>query len=239
MVLVPAGDFVMGADRVDTEGLGAQLGLVRPLYEDEHQQQRMRLPAYFIDIYETTNRRYAEFVRQTGHAPPPNWSGGRYPPGRDEHPVVFVSWYDAVAYCGWIKKRLPTEAEWEQAARGTEGLEYPWGAEFDPARANTGSSDTNDSSPVGQFSGGRSPFGVEDMIGNAAEWVDAWFLPYPGNPQLRGPLYGQRFKVIRGGSWGGSGGHYAMAIFYRAAHRLFGEPTERLPDTGFRCAQSA
>jgi len=237
MVDVPAGPFIMGSDKVDTEGIGGQMGLIRPLYQDEHPMRELSLPEFFIDRYEVTQGQYQIFLEKTGFDPPPVWRGGRAPAGRENHPVTFVSWYDAREYCRWAGKRLPTEAEWEKAARGSNGLEYPWGNQFEAGRANTGDSDFSDTVAVGRFESGKSPYGVYDLAGNAGEWVADWYKPYPGN-SVPSPLYGERVKVIRGGSWGGGGGHYAMSIFYRAAHRLFGDPLDRFPDTGFRCAKS-
>ena len=238
MVIVPSGPFIMGSDKVDVEGLGAQLGLVRPLYQDEHPQRKISLPAFTIDRYEVTQSRYKIFTLQTGYRTPPDWKNGTFPAGRENHPVVFVSWYDGLQYCRWAGKRLPTEAEWEKSARGPDGLEYPWGNTFEPGRANTGDSDLNDTMPVGRFESGKSPYGVYDLVGNIGEWIEDGYQPYPGNPQTS-PLFGERFKVIRGGSWGGGGGHYALSLFYRAAHRLFADPLDRFPDTGFRCVKSS
>lgn len=238
MVAIPAGSFIMGSDKIDTEGIGAQLGMIRPLYQDEHPQRKISLPTFYMDRFEVTQARYKLFSDQTGSRTPPVWKNGAVPPGRGNHPVIFVSWYDALQYCRWAGKRLPTELEWEKAARGPNGLEYPWGNSYETGRANTGDSDINDTLPVGHFESGKSAHGVYDLIGNAGEWVEDWYQPYPGNAQPS-PLYGERLKVIRGGSWGGGGGHYAMSLFYRAAHRLFADPLDRFPDTGFRCAKSA
>jgi len=238
MVAIPAGSFIMGSDKVDTEGIGVQLGMIRPLYQDEHPQRKLFLATFFIDRFEVTQAQYKVFTDQTGYRLPPVWKNGTFAPGRENHPVAFVSWYDAQQYCKWAGKRLPTEAEWEKSARGPDGLEYPWGNTYEPDRANTGDSETNDTQPVGRFESGKSPYGVYDLIGNIGEWVEDWYRPYPGNSQTS-PLFGDRLKVIRGGSWGGGGGHYTMGLFYRAAHRLFADPLDRYPDTGFRCAMPA
>ncbi|MBI3610850.1 MAG: formylglycine-generating enzyme family protein [Nitrospirae bacterium] len=237
MAVIPAGTFIMGSDKVDTGGVGVQLGMIRPLYQDEHPQKEISLSTFYMDRFEVTQAQYKVFTDQTGYRFPPVWKNGAIPPRRENHPVTFVSWYDALQYCRWAGKRLPTETEWEKAARGPNGLEYPWGNTYEAGRANTGDSEINDTLPVGRFESGKSPYGIYDLIGNVGEWVEDWYKPYPGNSQT-GPLFGERLKVIRGGSWGGGGGHYAMSLFYRAAHRLFADPLDRFPDTGFRCAKS-
>lgn len=236
MVLVPEGPFVMGSNKEDDEGVGEQMGMIRPLYENEHPQRTLFLPDFYIDRYEVTNASYKQFTDETGHRASPLWNNNVIPPEKEEHPASFISWYDAVAYCKWTGKRLPTEEEWEKAARGPEGLEFPWGNTFEEGRGNTGGGDVDDTVPVGQYESGQSFYGVHDLVGNLAEWVADWYGPYSGN--MKGsPLYGQKLKVLRGGSWGGGGGHYTVSLFYRAPHRLFADPLDRFPDTGFRCAK--
>ena len=235
MVLIPAGEFIMGTDKVDTEGKAAEFGTVKPWYLDEHPKHKVRLETYFIDQHEVTNSQYKEFVEATGSRPPEDWEGGRIPQGRETYPVTFVNWYDADRFCRWKGKRLPTEAEWEKAARGTDGRDYPWGNEFDPTKANTGDTGIGDLAPVGQFEAGKSPYGAYDMSGNVWEWTADWYKPYPGSDYMS-EAYGEKYKILRGSSWGGTG-HYTLPYFYRTSYRFYINPEGAFPDAGFRCAQ--
>lgn len=229
MVRIPAGPFLMG----NPTGLGRQ---------DEQPRRTMYLDSFFIDKYEVTNARYLAFVRQTGHRSPPDPYGDgelTSAKGIEQLPVVQINWYDAVEYCHWAGKRLPGEAEWEKAARGTDGRLFPWGndtatathANFD--RAWQGKQTLH---PVGARPAGRSPYGVEDMSGNAREWVQDWYKPdyYETAPERnpRGPEQGV-LRVIRGGSW-----HSPIADI-RATARGKGGFALRTHGTGFRCAADA
>jgi formylglycine-generating enzyme required for sulfatase activity len=158
-VVVPAGPFLMGSS------------------DNEKPQHTVELATYRIARYPVTNAEYQAFVQDSGHGPPQHWYGEDYPEGEGNHPVVNVYWLDALAYCEWLSEktgkpyRLPTEAEWEKAARGTDGRIYPWGNEWDETKLNSRDSGPGDTTPVGQYSpGGDSPYGAADMAGNVLCW---------------------------------------------------------------------
>ncbi len=236
MVLISAGEFTMGTDKVDKDALQQRFGITKMPYENEHPAHKVYLDDYYIDKYEVTNKEYKEFVDATGHPVPPSyWKNGTYLPNTERMPVVMVSWYDADAYCKWRGKRLPTEAEWEKAARGTEERDFPWGNEFDSKKANSFGI-YGGISTVDYFKEDVSPYGVYDMAGNVSEWTADWYKAYDGNRFIDRD-YGEKFKVLRGGSWGGVG-HYSFPLFYRTSYRLRMGPATKLNDAGFRCVKS-
>ena len=228
MVTIPAGEFLMG----HPEGVGRA---------DEWPQRSVYLDAFWIDQVEVTNERYLAFVAATGHRNPPNPYGAGpllSAKGIEQLPVVQTTWYDAKAYCSWAKKRLPTEAEWEKAARGTDGRLFPWGNE--PATAKQANFDREWEEektlhPVGSLAGGDSPYGVKDMACNAREWVSDWYAAdyykqAPGrNPQ--GPDKKGVVRSIRGGSW-----HSPVADITTSARGRGGFALQT-HGTGFRCAR--
>ena len=181
MVRIPAGKFLMGS----TEEQAAQAikdGADKDWVQNETPQHTVDLSEYSIGKYPITNREYQAFVREAKYNPPRGWDGDQFPAERGSHPVVNVSWNDANEYCKWLSEktkknyRLPTEAEWEKAARGEDGRVYPWGNDFDPKKANTGESKIGGTSDVGKFSPrGDSQYGCADMIGNVWEWCNDWF----------------------------------------------------------------
>jgi formylglycine-generating enzyme required for sulfatase activity len=214
MVLVAAGKYTVGRDEGDK--------LERPAHVVD-------LKPFFIDRTEVTNAQYKKFVDATGHAPPSGWIDGSYPPEQAEWPVTGVTWQDAVDYAQWAGKRLPTEAEWEAAARGVDGRLYPWGTDWKPGLANIGSRGIT---PVGQFQGGASPVGTLDMIGNVWEWTSDEFQPYPGSvaPMPKSIDPALTYRVIRGGAYDGNKSH-------NACYRGFIDAAKGYEKTGFRCVK--
>lgn len=228
MVTIPAGEFLMG----NPEGKGRA---------DEWPQRSVYLDAFAIDQVEVTNERYLAFVATTGHRNPPNPYGTgplQSAKGIEQLPVVQTTWYDAKAYCSWAKKRLPTEAEWEKAARGTDGRLFPWGNEpATPKHANFDREweDEKTLYPVGSFPEGDSPYGVKDMAGNAREWVSDWYDAdyYKHAPERnpQGPDKKGVVRSIRGGSW-----HSPLADITSSARGRGGFALQT-HGTGFRCAR--
>jgi len=177
MVLIPDGEFLMGSDpSVDKDAR-----------DDEQPQHTLYLPDYYLAKTPVTNAQYAAFVQVT-YRQPGGWKGGKPPSGKEDHPVVNVSWHDAVAYCNWLAEvtgkpyRLPSEAEWEKGARGTDGRIYPWGNRWDAKRCNTGESGKEGTTPVGAYPEGASPYGLLDMAGNVWEWTRSVYKSYPYDP---------------------------------------------------------
>ncbi|NOU01186.1 MAG: SUMF1/EgtB/PvdO family nonheme iron enzyme [Gallionella sp.] len=156
---------------------------------------------------------------------------------RDRMPVTSVNWSDANDYCNWAKKRLPSEAEWEKAARGTEGFEYPWGNAWDAKKVNTMSEDPDAPySEVGSFPSDVSPYGAFDMAANVSEWVADWYKAYPNAPASDIKFFGEKQRVVRGGVT--SSGHYdSLSVVFRAAKRTHLLPNSALIDLGFRCVK--
>ncbi len=231
MILVPAGEFTMGLTEAQLEKV-EQLGGSAARNGNALPAHKVNLPAYYIDTYEVTNDDYKKFVDATGHTPPEHWEGGKIPPKKGKHPVVFVTMGDAAAYAKWAGKRLPTEAEWEKAARGTDGRLFPWGNKYKRKRANTDEARKNGTTPVGSFKKGISPYGLFDMAGNVWEWTTDNYLPYPGSPH-KDEFYGKERFVVRGGSW-----FDVKSEAISAARSKFTPPSAD-ETLGFRCAKDA
>ena len=227
MVTVPGGPFLMGSENPKGRA-------------DEWPQRSVHVDTFAIDQVEVTNERYMAFVAATGHRSPPNPYGTGVlvsAKGIEQLPVVQVTWYDAKAYCAWAKKRLPTEAEWEKAARGTDGRMFPWGNEHpSPIRANFDREWVDDKTlyAVGSLSGGDSPYGIKDMSGNAREWVQDWYAPdYYANAPDKNPQGPDKgiVRVIRGGSW------HSPQSDITATARGRGGFALQTHGTGFRCVR--
>ncbi|HSN03509.1 MAG TPA: SUMF1/EgtB/PvdO family nonheme iron enzyme [Nitrospira sp.] len=243
MVLVPAGEFIMGSDKKTD----------RVAYRSELPQRRVYLDAFEINKYEVTNLQYLKFILATGRNPQIDWryDGGNFQDTMTHHPIMHVSWYDADAYCKWAGQRLPTEAEWEKAARGEDGRINPWGKESAGlTRANFGR--TGISGPVrdrperlllypplisvDKYDNAVSPYGTYQMMGNVSEWVADWYDQdyYKTAPDRnpKGPEKGTQ-KAFRGGGWMDS------TTTMRAAMRNGTDPNTKINWMGFRCARDA
>lgn len=203
MVLVPAGEFTMG---VDDES------------PDERPARTIMVEAFYIDKYEVTN---AEFHKV--------FPTHRFKKGEEQFPVAGVTWEQATAYARAVNKRLPTEIEWEKAARGEDGRTWPWGNEFDPAYCNFATGNAARPHEVGSYPEGISPYGCFDMAGNVREWTQSWYEAYPGNTDVTAE-YGQVYRVLRGGSY------LSGSFDVRTVRRSFERMDVAEPDFGFRCA---
>ena len=203
------------------------------------QHHRVFLRDFYIGKYPITNAQYKRYTEATGQESPAHWSGRVIPGRKDSHPVVHVSWDDAQGYGRWLAReigelfRLPTEAEWEKAAQGSQRRTYPWGDEFDQSVCNSVASGVGDTSPVGSYSpGGDSPYGVADMAGNVWEWTNSLFMPYPyDSTDGRESADAEGERVLRGGCF--SSQREEVACAYRHVHN---EPTARGKEMGFRVA---
>jgi formylglycine-generating enzyme required for sulfatase activity len=259
MVYIGQGPSIMGLDKEDPK----ELANARTTYHkrnrtqastlnDESPAHMVFLDSYLIDQYEVSNKDYGDFIKANGHGSPAYWDDPRL--NSPNQPVVGVSWYDARAYCEYRGKRLPTEAEWEKAARGPNGNLYPWGDDFDPAKANYGKNHDG-TKPVDSYPDGVSYYGLHNMAGNVFEWVLDWYDPRyysrlepmvnptgPDKPVWIGGTgtyvdlltLGEK-RVIRGGSW------VAPEGSVRSTHRFWNHPLNNSYGVGlgFRCAKTA
>jgi formylglycine-generating enzyme required for sulfatase activity len=214
VISVEGGTFIMGRNAGD---------------EYERPEHNVTVRSFYIDTYEVTRQDYEKFIAATNHRQPPDWANGHYPPGTARWPVTGVDWHDADAYARWAGKRLPTEEEWEYAARGTKGFRFPWGNEWRPGSANADGA-SQGLADVDKFKG-TSPFGAIGMVGNAWEWTASRLTAYPGG-RLPAKDHGD-LRVIRGGSW--QSDQTSATTTYR-----WGWPASDGNDyksTGFRCAK--
>jgi toxoflavin biosynthesis protein ToxD len=245
MITIPAGEFVMGTSEAQVRRLltkedWAQEWHDKQLFKVEQPQHRVYVATFAICIVPVANIDYHRFVWETGHRTPRYWVGFQYPEGQQDQPVVEVSMEDAKAYCAWLNKntgktyRLPTEAEWEKAARGPDTRIYPWGQDFDPWRCNTLESGKRSTTAVGSYSpSGDSPYGVRDMAGNVWEWTTSLEMPYPYKADDgREDPASTNVRVIRGGAW------YYSRKLARCSAREGVKPTYISASVGFRLAIS-
>lgn len=234
MALIPAGEFIMGSSPEKDGRRGYDFGV------DEEPRHTVYLKAFYIDRYEVSVAEYKEYLTATGR----EWIGEttveeEYPPEiylnqpeMDKHPATYISWHDANEYCKWKGKRLPTEAEWEKAARGTDGRRWVWGNEFDPSKAHVEENKTPGwTVPTGSYPEDKSSYGVYDMTGNVSEWTSSYYLPYPGNPFDDG-RYTKNAYVLKGASFLLPG-----RLYGRPAARSLAYPEYNHRMYGIRCAR--
>jgi formylglycine-generating enzyme required for sulfatase activity len=258
MVLIHGATFQMGTEPSEVAHLQQAFGIKRAdLFSAEVPRHTVTIGSFYLDRYEATNAQFKKFLDKNpqwrqDRIPAryhngnylKQWNDNNYPKGKADHPVTNVSWYAAVAYCQWEGKRLPTEAEWEYAARGgLSGATFPWGDEpVDKTRANYSGTNIGGPAPVGSYP--ANGYGLFDMAGNVWEYVADEWGPYSSSPQMAPVAGGDLFlagtflnvttrRVIRGGSWAGA--PINLRVAYRDSH-----PPEGAQDfVGFRCAKSA
>jgi len=282
LVLIPAGEFIMGDNKAEKSNKAGEFGNVKPWYLDEHPEHKVKLPSYYIEEHEVTNLQYLAYVAASGMSPPDHWRSTGYvlrlkmdalnslPIEKlqqlaanifmidkdtrkmtkeelikditeklvaiDNLPVIFVTWQQASNYCEWVGLRLPSEKEWEKAARGAKGLEFPWGNEYKKHMSNTGAEQWEMGvAPIESYPTDKSPYGIFDLAGNVSEWTADWYEAYPGS-DYTSDAFGKKFKVARGAGWSGGEGHYALQLFQRGAYRSNLAPEQKYDDVGFRCA---
>ncbi len=237
LLLVPSGDFLMGTDDSEAEQMIRQYGWRADCCHDERPQHTVYLDAFYICQYPVTVAQYARYLEETGALPPDCWDDPRF--NAPQQPVIGVSRYEALAYAVWAGLRLPTEAEWEKAARSDDGRRWPWGNEWDPHRLNVAESGIGQPTDVDHFAsaGNVSPYGVCDMVGNVWEWcLDRYVADYyedcpRENPRCTKPeVHYDGYYVMRGGSWYNSGDHSRCAARYNRFAQM------RRRHVGFRCA---
>ena len=242
MIHIPSGHFIFGTNKKDEIAEALSLGIPKPWYADETPRQKIFLKGFYIDTFEVTNERYKKYVDDLGAVSPIDWKNNDFLEGKNKEPVTWVTWFDAANFCQWAKKMLPTEKQWERAAKGTKSNEYPWGNEYQSSIANLSKRAGSKNKPVtvGSFPKSVSKEGVHDLVGNVWEWVADDYRPYKGST-YKNNYYDSGYKILRGHSASDighfPGAMYANAIkmFARSGYRQFANPDEPAPDVGFRC----
>jgi len=234
MVLIQQGSFQMGSKKSMLELKPHDLfNSDRHTLGPENPAHEVYIDSFFIDKYEVSNDAYTKFIKETGAKKPKGLNNPNF--NNPQQPVVGINWKEAFKFCNWQGKRLPTEAEWEKAARGKRPVKYPWGNLPPDSSSLNYNEEINKTSPVGSYEKGKSDYGVYDLSGNVSEWVNDWHFPEyylfspKNNPQ--GPEKGQ-YKVIRGGSWRNNAED--VSLVYRNATT----PRNRSLAIGFRCVKS-
>jgi len=222
MIEIPAGEFVMGTSEEEIDALCKKHQVARSWFITESPKRKIRLEAFHIDKYPVTNAQYAEFVKATGSQPPPGWKGKTCPSHILNHPVTGVRYKHAIAYAEWAGLRLPTEEEWEKAARGPDGFIYPWGNQWETDRCNYNTRPEESwgrgTTSVDAYPKGASPYGVVDMVGNVMEWTATKWGNSP---------------VVKGGAW-----ILTQPYNMRCAMRSYTRPpVNATAYLGFRCAK--
>lgn len=238
MVYVPEGDLIMGSTDDDiTMAITGQDKYKKEDFLDETPRHVVHVKPFYVDLHEVTCAEYKKFVDDMKHEPPLNWLRGQPMRGRENHPVTMVRYESAEAYASWAGKRLPTEEEWEMAARGTDGRIFPWGNQYQDGTCNILAGKGIMTKAAGSYPAGASPYGCLDMVGNVEEWVAGWYSPYPGT-KFKSPKFGETHRVARGGCWQTEVPAGARCATRRAVPAKSENVAEDYLTIGFRCAKT-